>query len=125
MNNCKTQREHHEYDPLEMDILYKIHEVSFRTALPIVIAVVKHVSVADQQLVSEDKIINDVKEDPLLKKVGCCIQDETIIREIIKNLVEQKFLERIETGPKLTKLKLTKCGNKAVDLLNLKSEGQS
>lgn len=115
MDKCEETKKRHVYDPLEVQILYKVHEASFKTALPLVIATLTHISDKDHKgAAKEDELISKVMEDPLLAEVGCCVHDDSIIKEIIKNLIAQDFIKK--EGDKLI---LTKCGNKAIKILNL------
>jgi hypothetical protein len=115
MDKCLENKKRHEYNPIEVQVLYKIHEASFRTALPLVIATLTHISDSIHKGEAEEgELISKVRQDPLLIEVGCSVNNDSIIKEIIKNLIDQDFIER-----EGDKLKLTKCGNKAAKILNL------
>lgn len=100
----------------ELEILSKIQEVTVRAAVPIVIAVFKHISSFPESKADKNEIKTEIKNDPDLKAAGYLIKEEQLIDETIKILISQKFLDVQDNT-----IILTDFGKEAVQILRLKT----
>lgn len=99
------------YSVEELELLFDIQAVAMRTGLPAVLIILKHLSEYPQQRVNKSRLIEGIKKDPDLEKVGYEI-NEMVIENGIRNLIYWHFL-----GEEGEEIFLRKRGKEAVRLL--------
>lgn len=106
------------YTPQDINIISRVQSVALNTALPIVLAILKHLHGKDKngedKVLTFDSIIKAVKDDDDLRKTKYVISDEALIRSTTEDLIAKKLLTEKEG-----KIRITKMGNDAVELLLL------
>ena len=109
------------YTSKDINVISRVQAVALNTALPIVLAILKHSHNSSVPLTLK-QIITKVKEDNDLNRANYEISDESLIKNTTNELISKRLLEEKEG-----KITITQTGNDAVELmlLHLKTDDEN